>query len=262
MIKDINSVVIIGSGNVASQIARQLLLHNINIKQVYSRNITTAKALADDMHTSFTSELVSMDVTADLYLLAVNDDSIMDIAETFPFRLSQNQFIAHTSGATPSALLCNVHFNYGCIWPILSINQQEQSYWSGVPFAITGANNDTKKLLHQLMDKISNNVFLLNDDDKTKLHLAATIVNNFSNHLYALTEDYCIKNELDFKKLVPMLSQQVAKLNDISPNLTQTGSAARHDYKTIDKHVALLENESELSALYKIITSQIINKSK
>src|SRR5690242_21497823 len=46
------------------------------------------------------------------------------------------------------------------------------------------------------------------DEQRMKLHLAAVIVNNFVNHLYAMAEMYCKKEGLDFYLLLPLRSEE------------------------------------------------------
>jgi hypothetical protein len=92
-----------------------------------------------------------------------------------------------------------------------------------------------------------------------KLHLAAVFCNNFVNHIYVLTEDYCKKETIDFKLLLPLIKETAERLEDISPSQSQTGPAIRNDRPTIEKHLALLQNHPQLQKIYSIFTESIYN---
>lgn len=95
------------------------------------------------------------------------------------------------------------------------------------------------------------------DDTRMKLHVAAVIVSNFPNHLYALAEDYCEKEGLDFKQLVPLIEETASRIKDISPKQAQTGPAIRHDKETLQKHIELLKEHPQLKNIYLLLTESI-----
>jgi predicted short-subunit dehydrogenase-like oxidoreductase (DUF2520 family) len=90
-----------------------------------------------------------------------------------------------------------------------------------------------------------------------KLHVAAVMVNNFTNHLYKLAEDYCKNEGLDFRQLIPLIEETAERLKTISPADAQTGPAIRHDAPTIEKHLIILEKYPHLKEIYKIMTESI-----
>ena len=120
------------------------------------------------------------------------------------------------------------------------------------------AMNSQKKKLEALANSISpRHVRQADDDARLKLHVAAVVVNNFSNHLYALIENYCKSEGLEFKELLPLIEETVSRLKDTSPSMTQTGPAIRHDKETIQKHLALLESHPQLKKVYEFLTESI-----
>ena len=82
-------------------------------------------------------------------------------------------------------------------------------------------------------------------------------VSNLVNHLYTLAEDYCRKEGLDFKQLLPLIEETAFRLRDTSPKLAQTGPAVRHDAETIHKHLDLLKNHPQLKNIYVLLTESI-----
>jgi len=104
-------------------------------------------------------------------------------------------------------------------------------------------------------------VILAGDKERMKLHVAAVIVSNFTNHLYKLAEDYCKKEGLDFKQLIPLIEETAQRLKAISPSDTQTGPAVRRDDPTIQQHLSILERYPHLKKIYEMMTESIQDKS-
>ena len=127
-----------------------------------------------------------------------------------------------------------------------------------MPIIIDASDAETLYLLEALAHTISNTVVEAGDDQRLKLHLAAVIVNNFTNHLLTLTEDYCQKEGLDFSLLWPLIKETSSRLETVSPSKSQTGPAVRNDRPTIEKHLQLLQNYPQLKKIYELFTGSIM----
>ncbi|MBR4192077.1 MAG: NAD(P)-binding domain-containing protein, partial [Prevotella sp.] len=68
-------IVIIGSGNLATQLS--LALHDAgkDIVQVFSRTADHAKCLADKLGCTYTSDINAISPDADIYIISVKDDA-------------------------------------------------------------------------------------------------------------------------------------------------------------------------------------------
>jgi hypothetical protein len=91
------------------------------------------------------------------------------------------------------------------------------------------------------------------------LHVAGVVVNNFTNHLYAVAEDFCGKENIDFKLLFPLIQETAQRLNHFSAKDVQTGPALRNDVFTLDKHLRILSAHPKLKYLYLKLTNSIMN---
>ena len=58
---------------------------------------------------------------------------------------------------------------------------------------------------------------ILNSSKKKKLHLAAVASNNFTYHLLSMVKEYCIKNEVNFKDLKPLLEKTIETILNKNP---------------------------------------------
>ncbi|HPO68007.1 MAG TPA: NAD(P)-binding domain-containing protein, partial [Paludibacteraceae bacterium] len=63
-------IVLIGAGNVATQLAKTFQKKNISIRQIYSRTLENAQKLAEEVNSSFTNNLAEIDRQADVYFYA------------------------------------------------------------------------------------------------------------------------------------------------------------------------------------------------
>jgi hypothetical protein len=105
---------------------------------------------------------------------------------------------------------------------------------------------------------LSSIVSVADDLQRVHLHLSAVIVCNFTNHLYAMTEDFCQKERIDFTMLHPIIEETAMRITKRSARDLQTGPAIRQDFVTIDKHLKMLQTYPALKNLYLKLTDSII----
>ena len=247
-------VVIIGSGNVASVIGRLLKKNGHEVIQVLSRNTDHAKVLADELGCSWSGSSDTVDRSADLYLVAVSDSALYELNRSFYLG---NKLIVHTAGSVSKDVLKEISANYGVIYPLQSL-RREMSYEEAIPLLIDGNTDETVTLLEDLARTISARVTRASDDDRLKLHVAAVVVSNFTNHLYVLAEEFCQKENVDFNLLVPLIKETAVRVEKHSPATVQTGPAVRNDIFTLDKHLRLLANYPRLKYIYLKLTDSIM----
>jgi predicted short-subunit dehydrogenase-like oxidoreductase (DUF2520 family) len=115
--------------------------------------------------------------------------------------------------------------------------------------------------LTALAEKISDLVYPVEDQDRAILHLGAVFANNFTNHMLVLAEKICNEHQVSFEILKPIILETVKKAMEVGPANSQTGPAIRGDLHTIEKHLQLLEGNTQLQELYRKITESIIKNS-
>ena len=247
-------IVILGSGNVAAVLGRKFKAAGHNILQIVSRNASVASKLAYEWDTESTNYSSIINRNADVYIIAVSDDAIDDVVADLQL---PRKVVAHTAASVSKDVLRNVSDHYGVFYPLQSLNKENIDL-PEAPIFFDGSDEMTRKKLETLAKSISpQHVTRANDDARSKLHVAAVFVNNFTNHLYALAENYCKKEGIDFKELLPLIEETASRIKDISPSISQTGPATRHDEETIQKHLAILNSHPELKKVYEFLTSSI-----
>ncbi|HQV59955.1 MAG TPA: F420-dependent NADP oxidoreductase [Chitinophagaceae bacterium] len=247
-------IVIIGSGNVAAVLGRKFKAAGHTILQIYSRNAAAASELAYEWDTESTNYKITINKNADIYIIAVSDDAIDDV--TADLKLP-GKIVVHTAASVPKEVLKNVTTHYGVFYPLQSLRKEMKSL-PDTPIFYDGSDELTKRKLESLAKSIlREKVTEAGDEARLKLHIAAVVVSNFTNHLYALAEAFCRKEGLDFKQLLPLIEETALRIKDVSPHEAQTGPAARHDKETIQKHLELLKNHPQLKNIYLLLSESI-----
>ena len=247
-------IVIIGSGNVAAVLGRKFKAAGHTILQIYSRNAAAASELAYEWDTESTNYKITINKNADIYIIAVSDDAIDDV--TADLKLP-GKIVVHTAASVPKEVLKNVTTHYGVFYPLQSLRKEMKSL-PDTPIFYDGSDELTKRKLESLAKSIlREQVTEAGDEARLKLHIAAVVVSNFTNHLYALAETFCRKEGLDFRQLLPLIEETALRIKDVSPTEAQTGPAARHDKETIQKHLELLKDHPQLKNIYLLLSESI-----
>lgn len=256
-----------GTGQVAHALGKAFLKAGHEILWVYGRDPKKAAALARKLKAkSFHNPSKATVESPDLILLAVKDDAIHQVAQLFKFIPSA---IAHTSGSIAMKEIRKSNGNYGVFYPLQTFSENSKINISTMPICIEANSEEGFGQLLKLAHSISKSVYSIPSKQRQKLHLAAVFANNFTNHLFAISEEILNENHLSYDLLKPIILTAAKNLQHRSPSLSKTGPAIRNDQVTIQKHLDLLAMYPRWTKLYKLISEDInpllkrkINKNK
>jgi predicted short-subunit dehydrogenase-like oxidoreductase (DUF2520 family) len=244
---------LIGTGNVAIALAREIRNHEtLTLVQVIGRD---QNKLPKDLITVPFSNQFNTLQTCDMILIAVSDHAIQEVSNQLSLT---NAVVAHTSGASSIDLLSN-HKYRGVFYPLQTFSKQQQLNWSEIPILWEGNNKLSDEKLENLSQLLSPLVTKSDEKQRLSMHLAAVVVNNFSNHLYAEAHRFCKSNHVSFDLLVPLIEETTRKIKQLDPKESQTGPASRGDIQTIQRHKAIPMTE-ELNDIYSLFTSQLLKQ--
>lgn len=252
----IKNVVFIGAGNMATQLGMALFDSGINIVQVYSRTAESARALAGKVNASFTTDLSAIKENCDLYIIAVKDDALIEVARQINFN---NRLVVHTAGSLSVQVLAPFSANIGVFYPFQTFSKNKKVDFSKVPVCLEANNESSFKSLESLAKKISYKVLPLDSKQRLYLHISAVFSCNFVNHLYALSEVILKENKMGLDLLYPLIQETTEKIMKLSPVDAQTGPSARNDQQIILKHLELLDNKPEMKKIYQMLSDSIYN---
>lgn len=254
----IQKISFIGSGNVATHLAKAFSKKGITIQQIYSQTCDHSEILAWQSNAIYICNLDELNLDVDLLIFAVKDEVIKTLSQ---YILQKNPSIkmVHTSGSVGLDVFDGA-VNSGIFYPLQSFSKTKKLDLSQVPFLITTSNISFRNELIELAKLLSNKVYEYTDEQRRHLHIAAVFVNNFSNHLFAIAQDYCEQHQLDYQLLMPLIHETITKIDTILPKDAQTGPAKRNDIEIIEKHLQLLKKENEhLYLIYNLLTTSILN---
>ncbi len=250
MEKKIESILIIGAGNVATHLANAFQ-DKVRIVGVHSKNNISSKILATQLNCP-NIEHIHQFPTCDLILICVNDSSIQEVVSKIP-----NHFnIAYTSGSIELDSNSK-NENLGVFYPLQTFSKESKLDISSVPFFIEGLNPAFSKKLFDLASLLSSQVSYATSTDRKKIHISAVIINNFMNHLAFLSKEYMEENGLNWNHLKPLIAETSNKIIFSSPYEVQTGPARRNDQQVIQDHLEMLKGHSKV--IYSDISKSIID---
>ena len=259
-VKKNNQVVLIGAGNVATQLSYALEEAGFSIVQIFSRSIQSAQPLAEEFKTGFTTSLKEITTEADLYIFAIKDDALPAVIAAMP---ANKGIWVHTSGSLPIDLFSGYTDTYGALYPLQTISKQRETDLSKVYFFVEGNTEHVATALFDIADKISGRVRMMTSETRKYLHLAAVFACNFSNHLYVIASQILEKQGIDWHVLLPLIDETAHKLYFMHPEQAQTGPAVRDDLSIMALHQSLIDDERTrhlYEVLSKSIHFQTINK--
>lgn len=245
-----------GTGNIANGFLHLFLKNQFKIDCIFgksSKNIEKSVL----KNTFFTNNISKIPSTSDLYIFALSDDAYQEVFEKIS---KNNHLVIHTSGSLDSKSLGVFSDRWGCIYPLQSIKKDSKISWEKVPFFIEAANEKDEKLLSIFCASNNMKFSILNSSKRKKIHLAAVASNNFTYHLLSMVKEYCIKNEVNFKDLKPLLEKTMEAALNEEPYMGQTGPAKRGDNTLIEKQINELKDFENLQEIYKVFTKLIIKK--
>jgi len=247
-------LVIIGAGNVATHLAMSLHEKGIEIRQIFSRTEESARALAERVNTGYTTQVSQIVRDADVYLYAVDDSALPDLASQIN---APDALHIHTSGSTAMDVFADVAENYGVLYPLQTFSKNKAVRFAEIPVFVEGNNEFAKNKIVEIAQLLTEKLYFMDSDGREKLHLSAVFVCNFVNHLYAVGAELVQDAGVNFDVLQPLIQETAEKIKTLSPRDAQTGPAVRKDKNIIQKQLKLLENKRELAKIYELITKDI-----
>jgi predicted short-subunit dehydrogenase-like oxidoreductase (DUF2520 family) len=247
-------IVLIGSGNLSSHLGLLLRKNGHSILQIVGRSEKSTQALAQKMKCDYTLDLASVISKADVYLIAVPDHEINTIIKKFPYK---DKVIAHTSGSITLSAFPPKFLNAGVFYPLQTFSTQHKLVHAQIPVCIEGRSKIVNTRLKKLALSITDKAVTIDSKQRLWLHLSAVLVNNFSNHLFTLSELLLEKHGMNFDILRPLIAETASKVMDASPLEMQTGPARRGDAITIERHLKILGSSPGIQKIYRLLSDSI-----
>ena len=247
-------IVILGAGNVATHLALNFA-KKADVVQIYNHRLDNAELLAEKVGASATDKITELDDTADLYIIAVKDDAISQIAS----QLRDVGFgvWVHTSGSTPADVLDGIGKANGVLYPLQTFSKDSEIKIEEVPFFIESSSENATETIDRIARMISPNIHHIDSEQRKRLHIAAVFACNFPNYLWTISDGLLKDDGLDISVFKSLITATIEKALEISPEKGQTGPARGGDKKIMDEHESMLSGEA--ADIYRILSEHIYN---
>lgn len=249
------SIVIIGSGNLATHISLALKAAGETISQVFSRTEQHAQELAEKLVCDYTNNPDEIDKNASIYILSVKDDAIGEIAAHI-CKYQPDALFIHTAGSVPMDVFKAYASHYGVLYPMQTFSKHRQVDFRPIPCFIEGSDEHALRQIRRLAESISDKVVLADSEKRRRLHLAAVLACNLTNHCYRLAERVLQEAQIDWQLFLPLIDETAKKVAEMSPKEAQTGPMVRYDVNVMNRQLELLSDE-RTRQIYRLMAESI-----
>jgi predicted short-subunit dehydrogenase-like oxidoreductase (DUF2520 family) len=263
------SVSIIGTGALGSVLARSFHRISWPVKSLYNRSPESLRKLVKETEVQKTGVFPSgKQDLGSLIFLTVPDRTIEEIAEKLA--ATGDDFstttVAHCSGSKSSAALKALQekgAQTAAFHPLQTFIQTSQpSDFQDIYIDIEG-NDKAVQLLKNIAVKLGAKSLQITPDAKPYLHAAGVMA---SNYLIALLASACqiaelggVDKNVAQRALLPLMQKSLANISESDHLLNAvSGPVIRGDTSTIADHLKLLEQNPQLSSLYKKLGAVLI----
>lgn len=248
-------IALIGAGNVAHHLAPALLKAGINLCQIYSRTLESARELGKKTGITYTSDVFGIYPDCEIYIFCVSDDALLPLYKNI--RINKEALVIHTSGSLPMEVFKPFTSRYGVLYPLQTFTKKRNLDFSEIPLCIEAAVPEILHELRELADLLSSRVEEISSEKRKALHMAAVFANNFVNQMYEIAGNIVEKEGLDFSLLRPLIFETAHKVMLMPPDMAQTGPARRGDESILNMHKTLLKDDHKLLNLYSLMSEAI-----
>lgn len=250
------SIVFIGAGNLATNLAKALYRKGFRIVQVYSRTKESAASLAQNVEATYTTDLSAIVDDTQLYIVSLKDDAFVQLLpEMVAGR--KNALWVHTAGSIPMSIWEGQVERYGVFYPMQTFSKQREVDFREIPIFVESHSAEETQFLKDIAAALSEKVHEATSEQRKNLHLAAVFTCNFTNHMYALAAELLRKYQLPFDVMLPLIDETANKVHEMEPRTAQTGPAVRYDEQVINRHLQMLADEPHMQELYRLISENI-----
>ena len=162
----------------------------------------------------------------------------------------------HTAGSVPMSIFQGKARHYGVLYPMQTFSKNREVDFRPIPCFIEASDAQTLDTIQQLAEGISERVVEASSERRRKLHLAAVLACNLTNHCYRLAERVLEEEQTDFQLFLPLIMETARKVTQLSPREAQTGPMVRYDTQVMERQMQLLSDE-RTRQIYRLMAESI-----
>lgn len=230
------NVVIIGKGNVATNLHYAFMKKGIACQMVSSR------------------EGLDQLPQANVYIYAVRDEALAGVVAQVVGR--EKSLHLHTSGSMAMSVFGADKPHAGIFYPFQTFSKARLiEDFSTVPVFFEARGIDDISAVYSLALTITSHVYETSQHDRERLHVAGVYACNFTNLMYTMAAELLRNTHIPFSALLPLIDETATKIHSLAPQDAQTGPARRNDENVMNHHISLLNEEQRI--VYQLLSEEI-----
>ncbi len=253
------NITIIGAGRLGGALALALTKKDFRVENLAARRFETAEKIAKLLESPPKILLNNdfFDITSDVVLITTQDSEIEIVADELAGKLKFKPIVFHTSGSLSSEVLKNLKSSgcsVGSIHPLVSISDARlgAERFADAYFCVEG-DKAAVEIAEKIVEMLGGKSFSVATQYKTLYHASAVTA---CGHLVALVDaaiemlTKCGLSETDAQTVfLPLIKSTVENLEEQTTAQALTGTFARTDAGTLEKHIKILRENVSPEAL-------------
>lgn len=231
-----DKVCVIGTGNVATHLCIALAGKVTELINVPSR------------------ELEDVPLDSDIYIIAVSDRAIDEVAAAMP---EVSGIVAHTAGSVSMDVLRPYFKRTGVFYPLQTFTKGAYLDYSAIPVFVEASDKGSEGQLLGLASLFTTHLHKADSALRETLHIASVFASNFANFLWSSADDLLRHENLSIDVLMPLIEATLSKIKYMEPREAQTGPASRGDTEVTARHERKLEG-TPLQEIYHVLSQAIL----
>ena len=155
-----HNIILIGAGNLATNLGMALCKAGHTIIQVYSRTMVSAETLAKKLHAQPTTDIEKLASNADIYIVALKDNVIASLLPDLT-KGREDRFFVHTAGSMPADIFKPYVKQYGVLYPMQTFSKTRLVSFEHIPCFIEANTPQTLQTIQQLASSLCDRVIEL-----------------------------------------------------------------------------------------------------
>lgn len=246
-------IVIVGSGNVATHIAKAL---KDRVHTVVSRSEANARILAEKIGANYSSDFSAVkDIHPALVIISIADNAITDVVNSIG-HLDDEPLVVHTSGTIHKDTLLPISHRTGVLYPLQSFSKNVDVDMSVIPIFTEACSDSDYDILDRTAQTISDTVYHADTAKRSRLHIAGVFSSNFIVAMLETAERVLVDAGYPLNTVKPLVEATVAKAFNIGPYDAMTGPAVRGDRQVMNIQSKGLEGIDR--RVYDILSEYIV----
>ena len=254
-------MIILGSGNMATNLAHAFRKAGVRIDCIYSHRLEHAGELAKkvgvELYTdslAVVQSLFEKHTPNQMVLYCLKDSVLREVLEQID---APEALHLHTAGSMGVEVFEDTGKPHsGVLYPFQTLSKDRVLDFAEISVFVEAADVEDLPRIKQLAAQISRKVYEADSNTRRRLHVAGVFANNFTNCMYAIAAEVLEPTGLPEDVLLSLIDETAAKVHTIPAREAQTGPAKRYDENVMASHLQLLDSENERE-IYRLVSKNI-----